>query len=140
MLPLQIFKFPVVSTLYSLFLVIMLVFVLRKHLCTNCYYYGRRCSTGWGKVALLFNKNSGSYRLGIRLAGMTWGLATLIPIIGSAVSLFIAYSTAGIALLVLFVLLSPLNLLIHKRACERCKMRLICPASMARHNNTSKGF
>jgi hypothetical protein len=70
MLSLQIASFPIVSFAYGLFLVLMLVFVLRKHLCTNCYYYGKMCSTGWGLLfALLFKKGSGNYMLGTRLAG-----------------------------------------------------------------------
>ncbi|MGC9058390.1 MAG: hypothetical protein ACP5IJ_00990 [Candidatus Nanoarchaeia archaeon] len=30
----------------------------------------------------MFNKNSGNYQVGVKLAGITWMLATLIPIIG----------------------------------------------------------
>ena len=82
MFSLQIYGFPIVSIAYASFLVIMLLFVLRKHLCTNCYYYGKLCSTGWGKLALMFKKNSGNYEFGVKLAGITWMLATLIPIIG----------------------------------------------------------
>jgi len=41
MIQLKIRGIPAVSLLYAIFLLVMLVFVLRKHLCTNCYYYGK---------------------------------------------------------------------------------------------------
>ena len=37
---------PIISILYLLFAIIMLGFVLRKHLCTHCYYYDKLCGTG----------------------------------------------------------------------------------------------
>jgi hypothetical protein len=133
MLPLQIHDFPIVSTLYAFFLAIMLLFVLRKHLCTHCYYYGKRCNTGWGKLSsFLFNKNSGNYQVGVKLAGITWMLATLIPIIGIIGVLILNYSLSNLILLILFILLTPANFIRHKKACEKCKMRFICPASMAK--------
>jgi len=93
MLPLQILGFPIVSALYALFLVVTLLFVLRKHLCTHCYYYGRMCSTGWGRLsAAMFKKDSGSYRFGVRFAGITWMLATIAPIVGTVVALVVAFS------------------------------------------------
>jgi len=133
MLPLRILGFPIISVLYALFLIIMLLFVLRKHLCTHCYYYGKLCSTGWGKLsALMFKKNSGNYQLGVKLAGITWILATAIPIVGIIAALVLDYSPSNLIFLILFILLTPVNFVSHKKACEKCKMRFICPASMAK--------
>ena len=130
MLPLQISEFPVISVLYALFLAVMLLFVLRKHLCTHCYYNGKRCSTGWGKLsALMFS--SGNYRLGIKLAGVTWMLAKVIPVVGIIGALVLSYSFSTLIFLILFILLTPLNFVSHERACEKCRMRFVCPASMA---------
>ncbi len=133
MLSLKIFEIPLISILYAIFIVVMLLFVLRKHLCTNCYYYGKRCSTGWGKLSsLMFKEKSGNYELGIKLANITWALATLTPIIGIIISLFINFSGYKLALLLLFVVLTPVNFLFHKNSCKRCKLRNICPASMSK--------
>ena len=133
MLPLRIHGFPIISVLYALFLIIMLLFVLRKHLCTHCYYYGKLCSTGWGKLsALMFKKNSGNYQLGVKLAGITWILATAIPIVGIILALVLDYSPSNLIFLILFILLAPVNFINHKKACKKCKMRFICPASMAK--------
>ena len=139
MLPLKILGLPIISLLYAIFLVVMLLFVLRKHLCTNCYYYGKRCSTGWGKLSsLMFKEKSGNYELGIKLAGIIWGLATLIPIIGSIISLILNFTTYRLGLLILFILLTPINFIFHKNSCKRCKMRNICPASMVKEKE--RGF
>ncbi len=133
MLPLKIYGFPIISVLYALFLIIMPLFVLRKHLCTHCYYYGKLCSTGWGRLsALMFKKNSGNYQLVVKLAGITWMLATAIPIVGIILALVLDYSPSNLIFLILFVLLTPVNFVSHKKACEKCKMRFICAASMAK--------
>jgi len=133
MLPLRIYGFPIISVLYALFLIIMLLLVLRKHLCTHCYYYGKLCSTGWGKLSvLMFGKNSGNYQLGVKLAGVTWILATAIPIVGIILALILEYSPSNLTFLILFILLTPVNFVSHRKACKKCKMRFICPASMAR--------
>jgi len=133
MLPLRIYGFPIISVLYALFLILMLLFVLRKHLCTHCYYYQKLCSTGWGKLsALMFKRNSGNYQLGAKLAGVTWMLATVVPIVGITLTLILDYSPLNLTLLLLFVLLTPVNFVSHKKACEKCKMRFVCPASMAK--------
>ena len=133
MLSIQIQGFPIISTFYALFLVIMLLFVLRKHLCTNCYYYGKRCSTGWGKLSsFIFQKNIGNYGLGIKLANITWMFIALVPTIGITATLILKYSFSNLILLILFILFTLVNFITHKKACEKCKMRFICPASMAK--------
>ncbi len=132
---LKVLEVPILSVLYAIFLLTMLIFVLRKHLCTNCYYYGKRCSTAWGKLAaLMFEKNSGNYELGVKLAGVTWGVAIGLPIIVMVAILIFNFDVHLLVILVLFVVLTPLNLMMHKQSCVRCKMRNICPASMARTN------
>ena len=133
MMPLQIYRFPVISVLYALFLIMMLLFILRKHLCTNCYYYGKICSTGWGKLSsLMFKERSGNYKLGIKLAGITWGLATLIPVVGIIISLILNFTIYELGLILLFISLTPVNFILHKNSCKKCKMRNICPASMVK--------
>ncbi len=121
MLPVKLKHIPVVSISYAMFIIVLIGFVLRKHLCTNCYYYDKLCSTGWGKLsALLFKKISGNYNKGVKLARITWTLIMLIPVI-------IMILVKNLKLLSLFVFIGFLNLVIHKQACKRCKMKKICP-------------
>jgi len=134
MYPLQIRDIPIVSIIFITFISVMLIFVLRKHLCTNCFYYGKICGTGWGKLAAcLFRKNSGNYELGGKLASITWMLAMFFPLIGMIFALILNWFSITIALLLMiFIILSGMNFFIHKKTCERCKMRFICPGSVAR--------
>ena len=130
---LKIADIPIVSILYLFFLIIMLIFVLRKHLCTSCYYYDKRCSTDWGKLAaVMFKKNSGNYELGVKLAGVTWGLATVVPIIAMIFILIFNFDFHLLVIFILFVILTPLNFMAHRWSCVKCKLRGICPASMAK--------
>lgn len=80
----------------------------------------------------MFSKNSGNYQLGIKLANITWIVATMLPIAGIIGVLILNYSIINLILFTLFILLTPVNFVIHKKACEKCKMRLFCPASMAK--------
>ena len=80
----------VVSIVYLLFAIIMLGLVLRKHLCTHCYYYNKLCGTGWTKLSSrLFKQKSGNYELGMKLAGLTWGLLTVIPTVAIPIATFL---------------------------------------------------
>ena len=134
MASLTINNIPIVSIIYIVFMAIMLIFILRKHLCTHCFYYGKVCGTGWGKLATyLFKKNSGNYELGGKLAGITWMLAMFFPLIGMIVALILNWFSITITLLlVIFVILNGINFFAHKKSCERCKMRFMCPGSTAR--------
>ncbi|RKY15058.1 MAG: hypothetical protein DRP63_07495 [Planctomycetota bacterium] len=139
MLPLQVFGFPIVSVLYALFLVITLLFVVRKHLCTHCYYYGRMCSTGWGCLsAAMFKKDSGSYQLGVTLTGITWMFATVTPIGGTILALVIDFSFLSLLFLIVFILLTPVSIISHRNDCRKCKMRFVCPASMAKGDSNGE--
>lgn len=134
MYSLQIANVPIISFIYIIFIGIMLVFVLRKHLCTHCFYYGKICGTGWGKLAAcLFKKNSGNYEFGGKLASITWMLAMFLPLIGMTIALILNWFSITVTLLlVAFIILTCVNFLIHKKSCEKCKMRFVCPGSVAK--------
>ena len=126
---------PIISIIYLLFAIIMLGFVLRKHLCTHCYYYDRLCGTGWGKLSSrLFKEKSGNYELGTKLAGLTWGLLTIVPIIAIPIAIFLhrEFLVPGVISLASFLVVMMLNQLWRKKGCGQCKMRYICKASAAK--------
>ncbi len=130
---LQFSGIPILSVLYLVFIVAMVGFVLRKHVCTSCYYYGKWCNTGWGKLSCrLFKKDSGNPRLGGKLAGVIWMSATIIPIVGMIVSLVLNFSMTVLGVLVLFIILSGVHFTVHKKSCAQCKMRYICSGSTAK--------
>lgn len=126
---------PVVSISYLLFALLMLGFVLRKHLCTHCYYYSKVCGSGWSKLSSCqFKHKSGNYKLGMKLAGMTWGLLTLIPIIVIPLSMFLhkEFLISGGISLACFLVIMIINQFGRKKGCSQCKMRYSCKASAAK--------
>ena len=124
---------PAASLVYLGFLVLMLGVVLRKHLCSHCYYYGRRCGTGWGLLAArLFPRGNGNYALGVRLAGITWGVAYLLPLLAAGGLWLVPGGRVSLPVLFGFLLFSLLGFFWHRASCASCKMRCRCPASMVR--------
>jgi len=126
---------PIISIIYLLFAIIMLGLILRKHLCTHCYYYNKLCGTGWGKLSsCLFKEKSGNYELGMKLAGLTWGLLTIIPIVAIPVAMFLhgEFLVPGGISLTGFLAIMVLNQFGRKKGCAQCKMRYICKASAAK--------
>ena len=126
---------PIISILYLLFALLMLGFVLRKHLCTHCYYYGKLCGSGWSKLSSCqFKQKSGNYELGMKLAGMTWGVLTIIPIIVIPLTMFLhrEFLISGGTSLACFFVIMAMNQLGRKRGCSQCKMRYVCKASVAK--------
>jgi len=125
----------VVSIVYLLFAIIMLGFVLRKHLCTHCYYYDKLCGTGWGKLSSrLFKEKSGNYELGMKLAGLTWGLLIIIPIVAIPLAMFLHWEflVPGGICLAGFLVIMVINRFGRKKGCAQCKMRYSCKASAAK--------
>jgi hypothetical protein len=126
---------PIISTLYLLFALVMLGIVLRKHLCTHCYYYGKLCGSGWSKLSSCqFKHKSGNYEFGMKLAGMTWGLLTIVPIIAIPIAMFIdkEFLISGGISLAGFIVIMIINQFGRKKGCSQCKMRYICKASVAK--------
>jgi len=128
------FLYPPVAWIYLAFAIIMVFVVLRKLVCINCYYYGKWCGIGWGKLsALIFKKGSikkFNTSIGLKLAPITYGLLTLIPLIVVVISIIQGFTISKIVVLILLLLISFYSGTIsRKKTCAECKMRLICPGS-----------
>ncbi|MEA2054930.1 MAG: hypothetical protein U9O96_07510 [Candidatus Thermoplasmatota archaeon] len=132
---LKLVGLPILSIIYLLFAFVMLGLILRKHLCTHCYYYNKWCGSGWGKLSsCLFKEKSGNYELGMKLAGLTWGLLTVVPIIAIPLAMFLhrEFLISGGICLADFLAIMVVNQFGRKRGCTQCKMRYICKASAAK--------
>ncbi|RLF64310.1 MAG: hypothetical protein DRN33_02450 [Thermoplasmata archaeon] len=128
------FVHPIAAFIYLLFAVIMIYVVLRKLVCTNCYYYDKWCGIGWGKLsALLFKKGDikeFNTSIGIQMAPIVYGLLSMIPIVLLVISIFQQFSMYKISVLILILLISSYSGVVsRKKTCGECKMRLICPGS-----------
>ena len=123
---------PIIGKIYLFTAVFMVYFVLRKIVCTNCYYYGKMCSTGWGILAEhLFRKgNINNFRnsIGNKLAPITYFSLLIVPLILVLISIIREFTTLKFITLILLLLTSIYSSLIgRKKSCRNCKMRLICP-------------
>ena len=140
MLAYKINSIPYLSIAYVLFALIMLGFVLRKHLCTHCFYYGKWCHCGWGKLSsLMYKKDSGNITIGAKTIGPTWGILMVVPILIMILAIvFNKVSFSNISLVFIsYIILVIINGTIHVCDCKKCKMRFICPGSAAKKNKTS---
>lgn len=131
------FLAPLAAWIYLAVAVSMVWVVLRRLVCVNCYYYGKWCGTGWGKLSAVFfrqgNINSFKGSIGVKLAPMTYGLLSLIPLVLVIVSLVQAVTIAKVIVLVLLLAMSVYSGFISRlKSCFGCKMRLMCPGSTAK--------
>ncbi len=131
------FIHPLIAWLYFAFSTKMVFIVLRKMVCTNCCYYAKWCSTGWGKLSCVFFKKGKIENFktstGIKIAPFTYGLLALVPFTLLIISLIQQYSTFKLAILALLLSVSVYSGAIsRKQACIDCKMKTICPGSAAK--------
>jgi len=107
--------------IYFTFETFMLFIFLRRNLCTNCIYYGRYCYTGWGLLASkLFLKNTGNFKLGSKLAGLTWMIVLIVPFVA------ILHSKLRLYTLLLWISLSVFLMVDHFSHCKTCEMKDRC--------------
>lgn len=128
---------PIAGWIYLAFALLMVAVVLRKLLCTNCYYYNKWCCMGWGKLVALFFKQGDVEKFntssGQKLAPLTYGLLSLIPLILIVISVIQQFTIAKIVVLILLFSISFYSGAVsRKKTCANCKMRLICPGSAAK--------
>ncbi len=131
------FLYPLAAWIYLALAIITVFVILRKLVCPDCYYYGKWCPLGWGKLSSLFFKKGDVEKfttgIGLKLAPLTYGLLSLIPLILVVISLFLGFSLFKIIILVFLLLISFYSGAIsRKKTCAKCKMKLICPGSASR--------
>jgi hypothetical protein len=123
-----------IGIIYLLFAFVMVYVVFKKIVCTNCYYYGKRCSLGWGKLSAMLFKQ-GSLDLfqnskGLKVAPPTYGLLMIIPLIALIYSSYQDLTILKILVLIIFMGIAGFSAGPgRKKACENCKMNKICPGS-----------
>jgi hypothetical protein len=128
--------------LIYLLYVLWLELRLLKTSCTGCYYYGKYCAWGKGKISSLFFKKGTSKKF---IDGkITWKdiipdfLVTLIPLIVGIALLIIKFDWLMLIILVVLVLLTTAGngFVRGTLACKFCKQREIgCPAEQMFNKN-----
>lgn len=121
------------ATALIVFIIVLEVRVLQKS-CKYCYYYGKTCCFGKGKICALFFKKEKRKFSDVKIS---WKdilpdfLVFLIPLFVGIYLLIVRFSVFLLALLVLLVLLSFFgNAFVRGNfACKYCKQRSLgCPA------------
>ncbi len=127
----QIAGLPVLTVLWGISVLVIQI-ALKKHNCSGCYYYDRRCHLGWGKIsAALFARDSGSVETGKKLSLFYIVSPPLVLVISVLTGVLqpvprIYWGIAG-----LFIVLNAVTFPVRKAGCSRCKMRAVCPGSAA---------
>lgn len=123
--------FTVLYLLYCLFMEIRLL----KNGCVNCYYYGKVCGFGKGKLSALFFKRGDISHFSKR--ELSWKdmvpelMVSIFPLIGGIILLIQDFSWIILFLMIVLIILSMAgNAFIRGNlTCNMCKQReLGCPA------------
>jgi hypothetical protein len=123
-----------VAVFYLIFILALEYRLLSKH-CVNCYYWGKRCGFGKGRISsMLFKKGDPSKFCENR---MTWKamipdlLVSLIPLIIGIILMIISFDFITLAAVILLIALttSGNGFIRAKLTCKFCKQREAgCPA------------
>ncbi|MBP2134334.1 hypothetical protein J2128_002300 [Methanomicrobium sp. W14] len=130
--------YPPAGIVYGLFVIIMFMFVMRKGLCTKCWYYGKKCSMGWGVyTAKLFRKDDTEKFEGCKaskFAPVLWMTVSFLPVVLILVSAVLSFSVFKLIILAVLVILMAIsgNKKIREASCRQCKMRYLCHGSAAK--------
>jgi hypothetical protein len=137
-----IYQLDVIWLLIYLLYVLWLEIRLLRNTCSGCYYYGKYCAFGKGKISSLFFKKGTCNKF---VDGkITWKdiipdfLVTLIPLIAGIGLLVMKFEWLILILLVVLVLLTTAGtgFVRGKLACRYCKQREIgCPAEQLFNKN-----
>ncbi len=121
------------STLYLIYCLILEIKLLKTG-CVNCYYYGKTCGFGKGRLsALFFKKGDPSKFTQKELKWKDMIPDMLVFIVPTLAGIFLLLSNFTWIILVLILVLLTLSLfgnaLIRGLTCNKCKQRdLGCPA------------
>ncbi len=121
---------PILGIAYVICGLLALTLVLPLSRCVSCYYFGKLCNTGWGKVAAyLYAKGDESqyqerYNYSI-LLHFLWMVPLLISFFQLTRKMEFRYAVFFLAyVLVLWIE----KVVLKKLACKRCHQREFCPA------------
>ncbi|MBN2039070.1 MAG: hypothetical protein JW864_03450 [Spirochaetes bacterium] len=126
----------ILSLIFLTAALIMIIIIMRKLICTGCYYYGKRCHVAWGNISALLYKQGKieefSGCTGQKIAPVLFGLMALIPAVSGIISMILNFSVYKLMLFILLLAVILYSSVIsRKMSCAKCKMKIICPGSAA---------
>ena len=130
---------PWAAPIYLIWSLVMCFVVLRKMVCPNCYYYGKRCDFGWGLISGRFFQKGDidEFNKALPIVLTTYSIMMFLPLV---LLLYAYFNTTDPArtfpmLLVLVTLIIVIGFFmgpVRKLGCFKCKMRLYCKGSMSK--------
>ncbi|MFW9906069.1 MAG: hypothetical protein ACFFFH_17230 [Candidatus Thorarchaeota archaeon] len=124
---------PVLGLLFLLLAVFTLI-ISMKFRCTSCYYLGKYCNFGLGKLAAILFKKEDSNEFSnpkkvIPTAILSFGTMLLPVIAGIGLNLF-DFSLGYLSLLIIYILFGIVpNFLVRGNFCDKCMQgQLGCPS------------
>jgi hypothetical protein len=131
-----LFRFGIIWVIGYVFFILILEFRLLSRHCVDCYYYGKTCAFGKGRLSSMFFQKGNPEKFNqIRI---TWRdivpdfLVFMIPILAGILILVQEFTWSVLILILVLFLLGFLgNALVRGQlACRYCKQREIgCPAA-----------
>jgi hypothetical protein len=123
-------------TIGMIFLILCLVNIIisMRFRCTYCWYYGKRCGSGFGWVAskLFKRQNPGEFekKQNVIITASIGMVTTVYPILIGIILLIGNFSGIRLTILILYVIISIIpNFLFRPKMCADCKQgELGCPA------------
>jgi hypothetical protein len=126
---------PILAGLYVIYLIGLELSVYKEG-CVSCYYYGKRCFSGRGKVVPLLFKREDPKKFCEKQ--ITWKnllpmiLVSVVPLVSGVYLLLQSFSwlILAIALVPIFIWFVGNPLIYGKLGCPHCKQeRICCPAN-----------
>ena len=117
-----------IAIAYFTYCILTVIFFI-WYKCSNCYYYGKRCSTSWGLLVVkLFNKgdNTGPLKSTKFVAPVF-----IIPMVGGLILLLTSFDVKTLFLFIILIIITIFRLLIpkifyKKISCSHCKLKENC--------------
>lgn len=131
----------IVAVSYLIFVALIEFRVISRH-CINCYYWGKLCAFGKGRISSLFFKKGNAAKFCEK--EMAWKdmipdlLVSAIPVVTGVILLIIKFDLRLLVPLLILILMTTMgNAFVRgKLACKYCKQREIgCPADKLFNSN-----
>jgi hypothetical protein len=118
------------AIVYILYSVIALTLILPLSRCVSCFYHGKLCNTGWGRVAFyLFKKGDESKYVEHYNYAIFLHLLWLFPLLVALLQLVRKRDVLALSILVIYLfILFVEKIVLKKLCCKRCHQKEFCPA------------
>ena len=121
---------PMLGIIYAVCSLFALTLVLPLSRCVYCYYHGKLCNTGWGKIAAyLYVKGDESLCVERYNYAILLHLLWIIPLLAFLFQLVRNKELRYLIVFLVYLLILWMEKVILKKlACKRCHQREFCPA------------